>query len=244
MGNFAAWRAYLGPHRRGQYGRALEAYKKAGEFTASAPLAAYGVLLLKAGDFQAAHDAFDRLLRMPLKGGQRSHAIINRALCTWKLGDAEGGLATLEALYKKEKSQVLYGCYGFMLFACGFYDKAEKIALEALDYCEDAVFYDTLGQIKYAQGEYDEALERFEKALYLKEDMAESLYYSALIYIDNKEFDKAKELLQKARNCPFSALMSVDLTMVEKEIKEFPSRGGEFISNAPPQLSQEPRCHW
>jgi|GEM_PF-2662055 len=214
MGDFAAWRTYFGPHRKGQYEAAMAGYTSAGAFDAPTPRAAYGVLLLRFGRFDEALAVFDDLLKRPMKHQARSLARINRALCRWKLGHGDEALDELREVLSSYRTIISYGCLGFVLLKMGQLDEALRLSLEGLDFAHDEAILDNLGQISLAMGDVEAARKYFEEALDRKENMVDAHYLLGTIAMGEGALDEAERHLNRAMECPITALTTANHELI------------------------------
>ena len=222
MSNFKAWKCYLTLHRRGEYDAAMAAYRAAHQkgFTAVTPLAAFGVLLLKSGDFDTALTIFDGMLKRSIPKTQRRLAVINRALVWWKLGRQDEAVEALYKMRKEYPSRIAHGCLCYVLFATGRLEEAREATIEAMDYCDDAVFFDTMGQICFVENQWPEAAEYFAKALKIQ-STADSLYHLAVIRYDGGQKEEALDLMEQALEQSFSALATISREQVQDKLAEW-----------------------
>ena len=223
IGNFYGFRGYYN-HSRGKTEEALKWYQKAEEHdvTSANYQMAYGVLLLRTGQFDKAEKLFNKLLVFfPGKPKIKTNAKLNLALAHWKQGKLDLALESMTELYHQLKNSQTYGSLGYLLIETGDYEKALKFNQEALEYDdEDPVVLDSLGQTYYRMGDMEKAFEYFKKAQEEKEDQAVTLYYLGILYQKRGQTEKAKEVLDKALTCRISALSTVTREEIEEERKK------------------------
>ena len=195
-------------------------------------LAAYGLILLRRGDAESARKIFETALTANRNVFYTRTLKANLAICQWKLGQPQKAYADyLELYYFPDKEKLTnydlneleagleknttfteqdFVTMGFLALLCDEWDAARYFSEIALlkrpDY---AAAYDNLGQIYFRQGQTDEAKQNFAKALELKPDLMDSLYYMAVIALAENDFPLAKEYLTKAKSQSFNALNTV-----------------------------------
>ena len=186
---------------------------------------AYGVALLKSGEFEKARDVFrDVLLNRGYKESTRNMAKINLSLAYWKLGEIDTAIEMLKELHQKYRNSRIYGALGYLLIEKGDMKEALDYNLEALDYDdEDPVVLDNLGQTYYRMGRIDEAKKYFLKAESIKDDQAATLYHLGCIYQQEGDNDKAKEKFLKALDCNINPLTTISREDIERKLAELDS---------------------
>src|SRR5690554_1672878 len=123
-------------HSRGKKDKALQWYKKAEEheMTNANFQMAYGVLLLRTGEFYKAREIFNKLLVFfPRNQSVKDNAKINLVLTNWKIGDLDIAIESMTEMHNKLKNSRTYGTLGYLLVESGDYEKALQFNLEALD---------------------------------------------------------------------------------------------------------------
>ncbi len=143
---------------------------------------AFGVLLLKKGQFEEALERFNgSLSNKDCKGQLRSLLRMNRAIAWFRLGRTGEAVEELEELHRTFKSLRVYQTLGYVYTAAGMFDKAEPYNLEACEYeADDQVILDNTGQMYLEMGQYDKAKPYIEKA-YAKKHFSDALYHMGLI---------------------------------------------------------------
>lgn len=211
-------------HSRGKVEKAERLYKKALEKGADIPnyKLAYGVLLLKKGEFEEARKLFSGvLISAPSKGNIKTIAKINLSIAYWKLGEADTAVEMLEEVYAKYRNSRLYETMGYILLEKGDLNKALEFNLEALDYDdENPIILDNLGQTYYRLGQKEKAKEYFEKAEELRDNQVDILYHLGCIYMEEGNKELAKEKLKKALECDITPLNSVSRAEIEAKLRE------------------------
>jgi len=186
---------------------------------------AYGVLLLKSGEYQKAMDIFRGvLLDRANKESIRNMAKLNLSLVYWKLGDIDTAIEMLWELHTKQRTSRVYGTLGYLLIEKGNLSEALKYNLEALDYDdEDPVILDNVAQTYYMMGKPSEAKEYFLKAEALKDDQASTLYYLGCIFQQEGDVNAAREKFKKALDCKLNSLSTVSKEAIQKKLNDLDS---------------------
>ncbi len=184
--------------RLSQWGLALDALKKASELEPKATELYFqmGLLLLNAGSTQGATDLLSRVAERFPDSATIRVGLAQAYIAGDRLDLAEEHLhqATRVSPDYDEPYYLLGNCYqdsNRLDKAIAFYEKA--IARNA----QRADFHFSLGLAYLRQGDWDRALERFQKALDL-EPSAEALYRIASIHIEKDTLAEAEAVLKKA----------------------------------------------
>lgn len=215
-------------HHRNKIEKALVGYEKAyeGGTNNSAVLAAYGLLLLRRGEFKESREVLKSALKVvnKKKPVHRLRILQNLGLAYWKMGNIDRALEIYQKIYDEYKSGMVYGTMGFFMIAkadqTGDYEEALKFNLEALDYDDDAVVLDNLGQLYWRMGEYDTAEEYLRKALEKNENQFDTLVCLTKCTQHKGDLDEAKSLIKRALERPFSHLNTVPREEAEKLAQE------------------------
>lgn len=223
IGNIYGFLGYYN-HSRSKLEKAEELYKKSMAKGCDIPnyKLAYGVLLLKKGEFEKARDLFSGvLISAPSKGNIKIIAKINLSIAYWKLGEVDTAIEMLEEVYAKFRNGRLYETMGYILLENGDLDKALEFNLEALDYDdENPIILDNLGQTYYRLGQKEKAKEYFEKAEELRDNQVDILYHLGCVYMEEGKKELAKEKLKKALECDITPLNSVSRSEIETKLRE------------------------
>ncbi|NLX70133.1 MAG: tetratricopeptide repeat protein [Clostridiales bacterium] len=226
IGNINGFLGYM-YHIRGNVEKAKIYYKKGMDKDMTNPSykLAYGVILLKSGEFKDARDVFrDVLLNREYKEQIRYMGKMNLSLAYWKLGEIDTAIEMLKELHQKYRNSRIYGALGYLLIEKGDMKEALDYNLEALDYDdEDPVVLDNLGQTYYRMGRIDEAKKYFLKAESIKDDQAATLYHLGCIYQQAGDNDKAKEKFLKALDCNINPLTTISREDIERKLAELDS---------------------
>ena len=211
-------------HSRGKKDKALELYAKGYEKGITNPnyQMAYGVLLLRSGQFQEAQDIFTKLLiYFPSNKLVKNNGKINLALTYWKLGDIDTAVERLSEVHSRLKNSKTFGTLGYLLLETGNFERALKFNLDAMEYDNtDPVVLDNVAQTHYRMGDIEEAFTYFKRAKEVKDDQADTLYYLGCIYQQKGQTEEAREVLEKALTCNISALSTISKKAIEDKLKE------------------------
>ena len=174
-------------------------------------LTAYGALLMQKRDYEKCLEVYLRALKnTPESSGFMPAIKASIITCRYKLGQSENALEEAENLYNAYKSSTIYMLYGYLLMKAGRLEDALRVNLEGYEYDEeDAAICDNLGQTYYLMGDNENAKKYFEKAVKIKYNLPDSCYYLAEIYIAEDNLKRAYDLLDDAKDAPFSALTTV-----------------------------------
>ncbi len=237
LGNFYTRRGYF-EHLKGNrlsdqkkpeaakvaHKKAMELYSKGIDMGASKPreVMAYGVLLLRMGEYEKAKEIFRKADKMPnTTKADKRQVRINYSIAQWKVGKLDDAILILEEVSKEGNNATIYGSLGFMYIErgdkSGDYTKAKEYNLEALDYDEDdPVILDNVGQVYYRLGEREKAYEYLLKAIEKKPYQVDTLYYLTKLNQEDGNIEKAKEYIETAVSGNFSALATVSRDDVKK----------------------------
>lgn len=192
---------------------------------------AYGVLLMREGRFQDAHDVMVKVSkRKDLKEQDWFNLRVQFSLYLWKTGQLDKAIETINRAAAIQTNGMIYSTLGMYLVdkARQTGDFAEALAYneQALDYDdEDGSVLDNMGQLyeamsEAAEGEQAEeyrakALDFYEKAHKAKPRQITTLYYLARMYHRNGDNARARELLANRDKLYISAVCPVRPDMME-----------------------------
>lgn len=204
-------------HSRDHREKALALYEKAyrGGSNLSSVLAAYGLLLLRQGSFAAARDVLEAALPVVnrKKPVHRMRIEQNLGLAYWKIGQVDQAVELYERVFSEYKTGMIYGTLGFLKIAqgdqTGDYTEALRFNLEALDYDDDSVILDNVGQVYLRMKDYTTAENYLRRALEKKDTQFDTMVCLAECLLERGEKEEALSLLKKAQERPFSHLNTV-----------------------------------
>ena len=223
MDTFKA-RKGLNLHQKGQHEEALKVYEELynSGYVSAMYMLPYSVLLLRKGscdaDFLKVKEVLKKAEKAPdLSPEKRQQLLMNYAVAQYKLGEMEKALHLLEVTHQKSPCGM-----GFLYIQAGDAEKALSYNLEALEYDEeDPVTLDNLGQVYYRLlGDKEKAREYFEKAIAIKENQIDTLYFLSRYDIEEGKKEAALEKLELALEGRFSPLNYVTRAVVEEEVAQ------------------------
>ncbi len=210
MANIKGRKALL-KHQKGEIEEAKILYKEAINSGCKQPnvFLSYAILLLKNDDFEQAKQILVKAEKLPkATAGNKQEVHMYYAIAAFKLGDLEKALSLLERQHQRSPSGNIYSALGCIYIEIGNIEKALQINQEALDYDEeDPIFLDNMGQTYYRLlQDKAKAKPYFEKALKIKDNQLDTLYFLAQYDIEEKNYTDAREKLHKAFDGNFSPL--------------------------------------
>ncbi len=217
-------RSALLKHQKGQKEEALgiyEALYRDGVVLAAYMLP-YSVLLMRSGDenvFGKVKEIMVKAQKAPdMTAERRQQLLMNYAIATWKTGNIEKAVSTLESSHRQAPCSLTYQSLGFLYIEAGDAEKALKYNQEALEYDdEDAITLDNLGQVYYRLlNDREKARPYFIKAHEIKPQQIDTLYFLALYDEQEGRHEEAKEKLETALSGNFSPLNYVNRRMAEE----------------------------
>ncbi len=199
---------------KAMHDQAMAEYQKAIDKGVRVPrdMLAYGVLLLRAYQFQRAHDLMLLTEKTPgITRDEKNQLRINYAICEWKLGRLDKAIDLMNTASQDHKTSMIYGSLGYMLIEkarqTGDFSEAIRFNNEAMEYDDDdAVVLDNMGQLHLAMGERDKALEYFRKAHEKKPGQVDTLFYLGKMNLEDGKPEKAREYLRRAVDGNYTAL--------------------------------------
>ena len=227
---------------RKKHAEALKYYDEAYQMGVSNVniLMAYGILLLRDGQFEKAKEVFLKVHYTPgLSPQYRFQLRINYSVCLWKLGKIDEAISTIRRAATDGKTTSIYTTLGLFLIEkaeqTGDFEEAIAFNNEAYEYDdEDAVILDNMGQLHYvisaalcrkgdsekAAEEKKLAVEYFVRAHKIRPKQTTTLYYLGRLHHENGDDEKARPYLEKALEGNFSCISPVSREMVESLLGE------------------------
>jgi tetratricopeptide (TPR) repeat protein len=182
---------------------------------------AYGYLLLKTGDIQGAEEVFSNVNENHLNRESKLKLQLNKAFVLWKKGMKEEAIERTAGLHEEYKNSMLYGTLGYFYILTGNLEQALSFNLEAYEYSgTDKVILDNLGQTYYMLGEYDKALEIYEKLLPLDPKFPEAHYNYGLVLEHKGEHQAALDSMHNALKYKDSLISSITKENIHDKIDE------------------------
>lgn len=244
MGNLYG-RMALAKQAKGDIERARAQYEKALNAGMNAPrfALAYSILLLRAGEYEAARSLLIQVQKMPgLTPAQKQQMYVNYATCRYKMGDIAQAVNLLEKQHAHAPCGLIFQTLGFLYVEQGDAEKAKAFNLSALEYDdEDPIVLDNVGQTYYRLlGDEETARRYFKAALKRKPGQIDTLYFMADIDEKAGRFDKARERLELALEGRFSPLNYATREMVQAKLDALPAGGGSEPEE--PEETDEPEA--
>lgn len=184
----------------------------------------YIFLSLKFGHLDNAMDAItETLIKPKLKPRYKKELLSHKALYYWSAGDIDNCLDIMNNLYEGGyKNSNFFGSYGYILTSNKEYEKAEKVIKEAIEFNSvDKISLDNEIALYIELERWDEAKEKWDYLENLHPTFPEFWYHGVLVYMHFAENEKAKELLDKAKEFPLFNLSTIsqeDINQLESKI--------------------------
>lgn len=182
----------------------------------------YGIMLLHDGKSKEALALFERAQKYNTKLIYEKNIPLAMGSCYWLMGNIDKAIELMEGLEEKYSyvNVSTLTTLGYLYILKEDYDKAEEYTKRALDDIpEHAPAWDNMGQIYFNKGDMPKAKEYFQKALEYRENMPDSLYYMGIIAKNEGDLDTAKKYLDRALNCNVTALNTVTVEEIKKQLK-------------------------
>lgn len=210
-------------YRKGQNEKALKFYKRAANnLLSSAKIKiSYGYFLIKSGYVDEADELLKKMLQKELSKDDEMRLKSTYGIVLWKRGKIDDAVEMLTKFGEDYKSISLYENLGYFLILQGDYEKALEFNKEAIEYDDsDAGILDNLALNYYFLGDHEKALEIYEKFINRYPELVTAYYFYSLLLIENKEYDKALEFLNRALSCRFSFISLIQKEEIENKISE------------------------
>lgn len=168
----------------------------------------FSVILIREGQYQEARELLVKIQKYLMTDDNRRQLFINYATCVYKMGELEKGIALLERQHEKQPSGIVYETLGYLYIEAGEAEKALAFNTEAYEYDDDdSITLDNLGQTYYRLlGDKEKARVYFEKAIEIKPNQIDTLYFLAQYDLEAGDKEAAKAKLEKALEGKFSPL--------------------------------------
>ena len=214
-----------------QKGQIEEAMKEYGELWQKGVLSAnyllpYTTLLLRKGgkeNYVLAKEILMKAQKAPdLDKASRVKLFVNYSAAEYKLGDVDSAIRHMESIAQKNKTGDVYTVLGYLYIEAGDAEKALALNMEAYEYDdEDPIILDNLGQLYYRLiGDKEKAYEYFTKAIELKPNQIDTLYFLSRYDLEKGDTGAAKEKLETALEGNFSPLNYLSREMCQEELEK------------------------
>lgn len=207
-------------HQEGRTDEAMTLYREVMAEGCKDPqiILPYTVLLIRDGQYAEARELLVKNQKLPMTEAQKNQLFVNYAACVYKMGELQKGIDLLERQHQKQPSGMIYETLGYLYIETGDAEKALAFNTEAMEYDdEDAITLDNMGQIHYRMlGDKETARGYFEKAIEIKPNAIDTLYFLARYDIEDGNREAAKEKLETALEGRFSPLNHASKAMVQE----------------------------
>lgn len=210
FGNLIGLMAYQ-KHARGDLANAKLLYERAILKGMNKPerYAAYGVLIMREGNFDKAIELFNKAITLHPSKLTRIKIRINRAIAYTKSGQYEQAKVALEDIHKKYRSVRVYESLGYFYVITND-DETEQYLLEAYEYDPDNyVILDNLCQYYLQKKDYEKAKQYGHKAHDADDNKSDNLYHLTKIYQHYGEMEKAKRYCEDLMGATITALNDI-----------------------------------
>ena len=220
---------------KGQVEKGLEAFRKACRYKKIAPFTKvrYAFTELKLGDVQKARQMLLQVSadpKIPVNVKYEAKAVF--ALVLYKEGNLGEAKEVMDEVYENYKTTNVYCTLGYLYNILNDPQDAVKFSEEAMEYNDEhPVLMDNYGQALYLDGQYDKALELYEKLMTKKPNFPEAYYNYALVLQKKGDYTNAFEALCKAVKCPFNNLSTVSKEEVCSLLNEMEEKKGELLES-------------
>ncbi|MBN2878780.1 MAG: tetratricopeptide repeat protein [Clostridia bacterium] len=213
--------AYQG-QMKGDYEKAKALYEQALAEGMDKPnlIDAYGVLLMREGQFEKAIEIFGKALKAKPPLTMRYTIRVHRAIANLKLGNIEHAKVALEDIHQRNEMEIIYETLGY-LYIITDDEKARTFNEKAINlYPENATILDNIGQYYLEKGHPEIAKEFLLESYEISKTKLDTNYHLALVAKSEGDKIKAVEYLEAAKACPISALNDTKKEDIEALYKE------------------------
>lgn len=183
----------------------------------------YAYLLLRDGHTEksaAIIDEIGRQRKSELSRQDYLNSRLNRALITWKSGDLDGAIESIQAIYDEDfKNTAVYGVLGYLYIEKGDYEKAMTINEEAVDYNpDDNIISDNYALNYLRMGDIEKAEELYKNLLEKNPNFLEPYYNYATLLEQKGDIASSKEYYHKALEYPEKYLSTVSHSQITSRL--------------------------
>lgn len=190
----------------------------------SKQLEIYAYYLLREGETEKAEKIYESLLKQHLTPENRLKVRADYAVFLLKTGRIDEAIEELEEVTVNYNNTTTYGSLGYLYLLKNNRRRAESYNLEAYDYnSTDPVILDNLVQLYIKLENYNEAKKYAQELLERKSYFIEAYYDSAFVFLKLQDFEKAEEIIEKAKSCRITFMSTVkqeDIERIETAISE------------------------
>ena len=219
-----AYFAFISYEKRGKdrYKNLMSRAYKSGRINPRSA-ATYSYVLLRDGELEEASEVLDyaeltAYERIKWRKGQikYNHVHSYRALIMWKQGRLnDAAELLLELLRNDYRTSILYANLGWFLIKQEKYDVALEINLEALEYDRSSAILDNVGLVYMKMGDLQKSRVFYEELIDNNPTFPDAWYNYGCLLNAEGQYEKAREMYQKALSCDFSFLGTISKEEVE-----------------------------
>ncbi len=189
----------------------------------------YAYLLLRDGHIEKSATIIDEIGRQRKSELSRQDYLnsrLNRALITWKSGDLDGAIESIQAIYDEDfKNTAVYGVLGYLYIEKGDYEKAMEINEEAVDYNpDDNIISDNYALNYLRMGDIEKAEELYKNLLEKNPNFLEPYYNYGTLLEEKGNRNEAEEYYRKALEYPEKFLSTVSHRQIEQRLEGIGSK--------------------
>ena len=202
-------------------------------------LEVYAYYLLREGEVEKSEAIYKKILSQNLRPELRLKVRANYAVLLLKTGRIDEAVEELEEITLNYINTTTYGTLGYLYLLKNNRKKAESFNKEAYDYnSSDPVILDNCVQLYIKLGRFSEAKKYADELIEKKPYFAEGYYDSAYVYMKLGDYDKALDLIEKAKICRITFMSNIseeDILEFEKNLNDknynFAHKLGDFSSS-------------
>lgn len=213
-------------YRQGDMEGALTWYARAAAGRNAKPMVylSYALVLLKAGDLDAAEENLASVAESELSEYDRNVLTAMGGLLKWKRGNPRRAAVDLKSLADEFKNPTLFGALGSLYLSEGMLDAALRHNSEADEIAhDDQIIRDNLARTYYLTGEVEKAEEIFDDLIDRAVHMPEPYLNKALILRSRDKTDEALSVVSRAMQYPYSHLSYFSREEIEGIIERIES---------------------
>ena len=207
----------------------------------------YAYYLLREGQVEKSEKIYKHLLIQKLKPELRLKLRADYAVLLMKTGRIDEAIEDLEEITLNYINSTTYGTLGYLYLLKNNRRKAESYNKEAYDYnATDPVILDNCTQLYIKLGKFYEAKRYADELLARKPYFVEAYYDAAYVYMKLGDFDKAIELVERAKQCRITFMSTIkqdELEAFEKAVlaknQDIPHKLGAFTESTEPEKTEE-----
>jgi len=180
----------------------------------------YGYLLLRVGEINTAAKVLNLVILQAKKPPVANRAKAMLALTTWKRGDLDDAIESLESLIESYRTTNVYQNLGLMYVLKGEPKRALEFNLEAAEFNDsDKIILDNLAEAYLLNGEREKAKEVYEKLFTLSPHFPEAFFGYGKLLVELGETERGVELIREALDKPFTFLSVLTREKVERYLE-------------------------